>query len=403
MRWSRPCAARHAHARGRPPLPRRPVHRPALGRPRREPPTRSRRLVGPARRPPPAGQPLHRRAGGPRADPRRELKDTSDLGEFGAAAIRRGPGRPRHRRPCPRSAPSAASSSDAGPWTAAAASDGPPRRPAGTCPTRPIAARRAGQLRHRRGAGDQGGHVTSRCSTASRCTAAWSASWPMGVVTAKAAVEALLEHWRAVGLPGYAQFDNDTIFQGPHQHKDVIGRVMRACLGLGVVPVFAPPRETGFQATIEEVQRPLAGQGLGAVRPRVARGRAGPVGPLRGRRPAPRRRADRGGPVASRRSPRAGRWTCRPTPAAGWSSCGGRDARGPSRCWAGASRWIRCGPTGWCVPRSTWTRAGSASIALRRREPEHQPLLKSSHINCLEGGSRSDRGMLSLAIAPRLD
>jgi len=40
------------------------------------------------------------------------------------------------------------------------------------------------------------------------------ASWPMGVVTAKAAVEALVGHWRAVGLPAYAQFDNDTIFQG---------------------------------------------------------------------------------------------------------------------------------------------------------------------------------------------
>jgi transposase len=77
------------------------------------------------------------------------------------------------------------------------------------------------------------------------------ASWPMGVVTAKAAVEALLEHWRAVGLPDYAQFDNDTIFQGPHQHKDVVGRVARTCLGLGVVPVFAPPREPGFQAAIE--------------------------------------------------------------------------------------------------------------------------------------------------------
>jgi transposase len=77
------------------------------------------------------------------------------------------------------------------------------------------------------------------------------ASWPMSVVTAKAAVEALLEHWRAAGLPAYAQFDNDTIFQGPHQHKDVVGRVARTCLGLGVVPVFAPPREPGFQAAIE--------------------------------------------------------------------------------------------------------------------------------------------------------
>jgi transposase len=77
------------------------------------------------------------------------------------------------------------------------------------------------------------------------------ASWPMEVVTAKAAVESLIEHWQAVGLPAYAQFDNDTIFQGPHQHKDVVGRVARLCLGLGVVPVFAPPREPGFQAAIE--------------------------------------------------------------------------------------------------------------------------------------------------------
>jgi hypothetical protein len=79
-------------------------------------------------------------------------------------------------------------------------------------------------------------------------------SWPMAAaVTAKAAVEALVRRWRADGLPGYAQFDNDTIFQGAHQHKDVVGRVMRVCLGLGVVPVFAPPRETGFQAAIESL------------------------------------------------------------------------------------------------------------------------------------------------------
>jgi hypothetical protein len=76
-------------------------------------------------------------------------------------------------------------------------------------------------------------------------------SWPMALVSAKAAADALVEHWRAVGLPAYAQFDNDTIFQGPHQHADVVGRVMRLCLSLGVVPVFAPPRETGFQAAIE--------------------------------------------------------------------------------------------------------------------------------------------------------
>src|SRR5512138_4040658 len=73
----------------------------------------------------------------------------------------------------------------------------------------------------------------------------------MTTVTAKAAVAALIEHWRQVGLPRYAQFDNDTIFQGPHAHPDVVGRVTRLCLSLGVVPVFVPPREMGFQAMME--------------------------------------------------------------------------------------------------------------------------------------------------------
>jgi hypothetical protein len=78
------------------------------------------------------------------------------------------------------------------------------------------------------------------------------ASWPRGEsITAKFVVECLVEHWRQFGLPGYAQFDNDTVFQGPHVHPDVVGRVSRLCLGLGVVPVFVPPREPGFQAAIE--------------------------------------------------------------------------------------------------------------------------------------------------------
>jgi putative transposase len=77
-------------------------------------------------------------------------------------------------------------------------------------------------------------------------------SWPhQAAVTAVGVVEALIEHGRGVGLPSYAQFDNDTIFTGPHTHPDVVGRVMRLCLSLGVIPVFAPPRETGFQAMIE--------------------------------------------------------------------------------------------------------------------------------------------------------
>jgi transposase len=78
-----------------------------------------------------------------------------------------------------------------------------------------------------------------------------TASWPSSTITAKLTNLALIEHWRQVGLPGYAQFDNDTRFQGAHQYPDNLGRVTRLCLSLQVTPVFAPPRETGFQAAIE--------------------------------------------------------------------------------------------------------------------------------------------------------
>jgi hypothetical protein len=79
-----------------------------------------------------------------------------------------------------------------------------------------------------------------------------TASWPVeSPVTSERTVEALVEHWRAIGLPNYAQFDNDMIFHGTHRYPDALGRVLRLCLSLGVVPVLVPPRETGFQAMIE--------------------------------------------------------------------------------------------------------------------------------------------------------
>jgi hypothetical protein len=78
-------------------------------------------------------------------------------------------------------------------------------------------------------------------------------SWPTGVVTARFAADCLVARWRVDGLPAYAQFDNDTVFQGAHQWPDSFGRVTRLCLSLGVVPVFAPPREPGFQAAIENL------------------------------------------------------------------------------------------------------------------------------------------------------
>ena len=77
------------------------------------------------------------------------------------------------------------------------------------------------------------------------------AAWPERSVSAKSTLDALVEHWREVGLPAYAQFDNDNRFTGPRQPRDAIGRVIRVCLSLGVTPVFAVPTEHGFQAAIE--------------------------------------------------------------------------------------------------------------------------------------------------------
>lgn len=76
-------------------------------------------------------------------------------------------------------------------------------------------------------------------------------AWLNPRITAAWVVACLAAHWHAHGLPTYAQFDNDTRFQGPHNRPNVIGEVIRFCLRVGVTPVFAPPRETGFQADIE--------------------------------------------------------------------------------------------------------------------------------------------------------
>ena len=76
-------------------------------------------------------------------------------------------------------------------------------------------------------------------------------AWPEVELTASTVVRRLIERWSQLGLPAYAQFDNDTRFQGAHQFVDSVGRVSRLCLSLGVVPVFAPPLEHGLQNAIE--------------------------------------------------------------------------------------------------------------------------------------------------------
>src|SRR2546427_4341208 len=47
-------------------------------------------------------------------------------------------------------------------------------------------------------------------------------SWPTRTANTEFAKQAIIAHWKQHGLPVYAQFDNDTRFQGAHQHKDVI-------------------------------------------------------------------------------------------------------------------------------------------------------------------------------------
>jgi hypothetical protein len=84
------------------------------------------------------------------------------------------------------------------------------------------------------------------------------ASWPICRMRAENTVRHLISFWNEFGLPSYAQFDNATIFQGKgamrpaiRRWPDSLGRVSRLCLSLDVIPVFVPPQETGFQASIE--------------------------------------------------------------------------------------------------------------------------------------------------------
>jgi len=73
-------------------------------------------------------------------------------------------------------------------------------------------------------------------------------SCPRPTLTAKIAVEMIVAHWRECGLPHYAQFDNDTVFQGAHQFPDTMGRVARLCLSLHVMPRYLNGLNTHLSA-----------------------------------------------------------------------------------------------------------------------------------------------------------
>jgi len=182
-------------------------------------------------------------------DMRRELRDSSDLGEFGARAIRdalvvRGVASPPSLRTIGRI------------LGRRGALDGrvrvrrPPPPRGWHLPD--LAARRA-ELDSFDVVEDlviEGGeHVD--VLTGVSFHGGMTAAWPMHTVPAVAVLQTLVNHWREAGLPTYAQYDNDRRFQGPQRWPDSVGRVTRACLSLGVCVVFAPPREHGFQNDVE--------------------------------------------------------------------------------------------------------------------------------------------------------
>lgn len=203
-------------------------------------------------------------------------------------------------------------------------------------------------------------------------------AWPRVQITAKNTVESLLQHWRAHGLPQYAKFDNDTVFQGAHQWPDSFGRVIRLCLSLRVTPIFAPPREPGFQAEIEnfnsrwqaKVWRRFHFQTVGQVRAQSKKFIA-----------ASQRRA------ASRREAAP---TRRPFPQT-WKLDWQQPLRGQVIFIRRTSERGEVSVLGHTYPASsTWVQrlvrvevnltAGRLQIyALRRREPRQQPLL-ASHV-----------------------
>jgi hypothetical protein len=76
-------------------------------------------------------------------------------------------------------------------------------------------------------------------------------AWPEERISTETVLSHLTGRWQSLGLPDYAQFDNEAVFQGAHHVADTVGQVSRLCMALGVIPVFAPPREPGFQNAIE--------------------------------------------------------------------------------------------------------------------------------------------------------
>lgn len=180
---------------------------------------------------------------------RRDLKETSDLGEYGAVAIHREL-RQRGHLPGPSVRTIGRVLERRGALDARRRRRWPAPPPGWYLPA--VVRRAVESTASTSWSGwSFAGARTSKSSTPSRSMGAWPPPGRAAISPRASRWSGSFEHWRSVGLPGYVQFDNDSRFQGTHKHPDSIGRVVRVCLSLGVTPVFAPPRETGFQAAIE--------------------------------------------------------------------------------------------------------------------------------------------------------
>jgi hypothetical protein len=306
-------------------------------------------------------------------DIRRDLRQRSDLGFYGAAAIRDELAR-RGVAPLPSLRTVNRILGRCGAFDGHRRARRPPPPPGWYLPD--VAARRAelDSFDIIEGLAIKGGPLVEVLTGVS-LHGGLPAAWPRGgSVTAPLVAACLTEHWRAFGLPAYAQFDNDTTFHGSHAHPDIVGRVSRVCLSLGVVPVFVPPRETGFQAAVEalngswqaRVWARFAHRDLAGLQERSRRH----VEALRGHRAArveaaPDRRPFPAGWRPDLQAPLRGRLVyLRRTDAAGRVEVLGRS-------FAVDARWVNR-----LVRVEVDLRAGRLRVyQLRRRAPQEQPLL----------------------------
>ena len=69
--------------------------------------------------------------------------------------------------------------------------------------------------------------------------------------TSAFACQKLIRFWKIVGIPDFLQMDNDPAFWGSIKIPEAVGKVIRLCLSLKVIPVFIPQGEPWRNGIIE--------------------------------------------------------------------------------------------------------------------------------------------------------